>query len=112
MKVDVTLRNMETTKAIEDYIYKNTAKFQKYLAKDDPEATFVHVILDGHFEHHRYTAEVRVKTPRFNLVVNRQGHDMYPLIDEIMHIMERDLQTAKQELVDNLRKRKKISEIE
>ncbi len=110
MKVDVTFRNMQHTPAIEEYVAKNVVKFEKYVGKYDPAATFVHVILDGHFKHHKYDAEVRVKTPAFNLVANREGADMYPLIDEVMHIMEKQLQNAKQELVDDLRKRKKISE--
>ncbi|MBI2353360.1 ribosome-associated translation inhibitor RaiA [Candidatus Dependentiae bacterium] len=112
MKIDVTFRNMESTEGLQDYVEKYTEKFKKYLAKYDPLATFVHVVLDGHLEHRRYTAEVRVKTPHFNLIVNRQNHDMYPLIDEIMHIMERDLQIAKEKEVDMVKKRKKISEIE
>lgn len=109
MKVDITFRNMEHTQAIEDYVNKYINKFSKYLGKEDPGATFVHVILDGHFKHHKYDAEVRVKTPNYELIANREGKDMYPLIDEVMHIMERELQNAKQEQVDNLRKRVKIS---
>lgn len=109
MKVDITFRNMEHTQAIEDYVSKYVNKFSKYLSKEDPRATFVHVLLDGHFKHHKYDAEVRVKTPNYELIANREGKDMYPLIDEVMHIMERELQSAKQEMVDNVRKRVKIS---
>lgn len=102
---------MSHTPAMEDRVQKYMPKFEKYLGKDNPEATFVHVILDGHLDHHLYTAEVRVKTPHFNLVVNRAGKDMYPLIDEIMHIMEEQLQQAKQKVVDKLKKNTKISKL-
>ena len=112
MKVDVTFRNMSHTQAMEDHVQKYMPKFAKYLGKDNPDATFVHVILDGHLVHRKCTAEVRVKTPHFNLIVNREGHDMYPLIDEIMHIMEEQLQQAKEKVVDGIKKHTKISKIE
>lgn len=111
MKVDVTFRNMEHTEAIESHVQKYVPKFAKYLNKDNPDATFMHVILDGHFKHHKYDAEVRIKSPHYNLIVNREGKDMYPLIDEIMHVMEEQLQQAKEKLVDNLKKNTKISKL-
>lgn len=111
MKIDVTFRNMEHTVAIEDHVQKHASKFAKYLAKENPEATFIHVVLDGQLKHHKYNAEVRVKTPHYNLVVNREGKDMYPLIDEVMHIMEEQLQQAKRKMVDSLKKNIKISKL-
>ena len=112
MKIDITFRNMEHTQAIEDYVNTNTNKFKKYFGHEDTGAIFIHVILDGHFKHHKYDAEIRVKTPNYNLVANREGKDMYPLIDEVLHIMEKELQNAKQKRVDDLRKRTKISKEE
>lgn len=111
MKVNVTFRNMEHTSAIEDYVQKHIPKFSKYLAKENPEATFGSVVLDGQFKHHVYNAEVRIKTPRFNLVVSREGKEMYALIDEVMRIMEEQLQQAKEKIVDSLKQATKISKL-
>lgn len=107
MVADLTFRGMDPTDAIEQFIAKNIEKFKKYLAKEDPDATFTHIVLEGNHNHNLYMVEIRIKTPRFDLIAKREGKDMYPLIDETVHVMERELQKAKQQLVDQTRQKKK-----
>lgn len=107
MKLEMVFRGMEPSVALEQYVIKYVKKFKKYVAKQDPESIFVHVVLEGHFNHHMYMVEVRLKSQMFDLVAKRDGADMYPLIDETMHIMEQELQKHKQRVVDDIRKRKK-----
>lgn len=109
MKVDVIFRGMDHTQAIEDYVAKNVVKLEKYLGKEDPEATFVHVTLEGNHNHNIYVAEIRVKSPHFNTIVKKEGHDMYPLIDEAMRAMELGLRNEKEKLLDSVQKRDKFS---
>ncbi|MBM17973.1 MAG: ribosomal subunit interface protein [Epsilonproteobacteria bacterium] len=107
MKVDFDFRGMMHTQAIQDYINKNIEKFKKYFGKEDPDATFVHVTLLGKENHDIYRVEIRVKTPHFDLIAERENHDMYPLIDEVVHIMERELKDAKEKFLDSIQKAKK-----
>ncbi len=107
MKFDMIFREMEPSVAMKNYVNKYVEKFQKYMHKEDPDSVFIHVVLDGKFNHHMMAAEVRVKSSNFDLVVKKEGKDMYPLIDETMKIMEQELQNKKERLIDDLRKRKK-----
>lgn len=104
MQADLTFRGMEPTDAIEDFVKKNIVKFKKYLGKEDPDATFIHVVLEGNHNHNIYTVEIRVKTPHFNVVAEREGKDMYPLIDETVKVMDRELEKAKNKLLDSMQK--------
>ena len=104
MQADLTFRGMEPTEAIEDFVKKNIAKFKKYLGKEDPDATFIHVVLEGNHNHNIYKVEIRVKTPHFNVVAQREGKEMYPLIDETVKVMDRELEKAKNKLLDSMQK--------
>ncbi len=104
MQADLTFRGMEPTEAIEEFVSKNIIKFKKYFGKEDPDATFVHIVLEGNHNHHMYMVEIRVKSPHFDVVAKREGKDMYPLIDETVKVMDRELEKAKRKLVDEIQK--------
>ncbi|HSW75753.1 MAG TPA: HPF/RaiA family ribosome-associated protein [Candidatus Saccharimonadales bacterium] len=108
MEADMTFRGMEPSHTIEQYAAKYLTKFKKYLGKEESDSVFVSVVFEGEFNHHMYACEVRIKTPHFDVQVKKEGHDMYPLIDETMKVVEQDLQNKKQRIVDDLRKRKKL----
>lgn len=107
MELKMTFRGMDHTDAIEEYVVKNLTKFKKYLGKEDPDATFLHVILEGNHNHDIYEIEMRLKSPHFDIVVEREAHKMYPLIDEVVHIMERELKDSKEKFIDSIQKAKK-----
>lgn len=107
MKLEIIFRGTDPSDAMERYVIKYAEKFKKYMAKEDPESVFVHVVLEGHHNHHMMMVEVRIKSQHFNIVVKRDGADMYPLIDETMHVMERELRKEKARIVDELKQRKK-----
>lgn len=104
MQADLTFRGMDPTDAIEAHVAKNIKKFKKYLGKEDPDATFIHIVLEGNHNHDIYKVEIRVKTPNFDLIASREGKDMYPLIDETVHVMDRELERAKTKLIDSVQK--------
>ncbi|MBP7854413.1 ribosome-associated translation inhibitor RaiA [Candidatus Babeliales bacterium] len=109
MELEIIFRGIDPSEALEKYVAKYFTKFKKYLGRQDPSSIFLHVVLDGQFNHHLNQVEARVKTQEFDLIAKRQGPEMYPLIDEVMHIMEHDLQKAKQRKVDDVKKRKKLA---
>lgn len=108
MELELVFRGMEPSGAMEKYVAKYFEKFKKYFGKEDPSSIFLHVVLEGHHTHHINIVEVKIKTQHFDVMVKREGKDMYTLIDETMHIVERDLQKNKQRKIDDLRRRKKI----
>lgn len=107
MELEIIFRGTDPSDAMEKYVIKYVEKFKKYMGHQDPHSTFVHVVLEGHHNHHLMMVEVRVKSQMYDLVVRRDGQDMYELIDETMKIMERNLQEHKQRAVDDMKQRKK-----
>jgi ribosomal subunit interface protein len=107
MELEIVFRGMEPSEALEKYVSKYFSKFKKYFGKEDPSSIFLNIVLEGHFTHHINIVEARVKTQHFDVIAKREGPEMYPLVDEVMHIVEQDLRKAKQRKVDDLRKRKK-----
>lgn len=107
MKLEMVFRGTEPSAAIETYVVKYVEKFKKYMGKQDPESIFVHVVLEGHHNHHIMSVEVRIKSQLFDIVIKKDGQDMYPLIDYTMKAVENELQKEKQRLVDQTRQRKK-----
>ena len=107
MELEIVFRGTEPSQAMEAYVIKYGQKFKKYLGQQDENSVFLHVVLEGHHNHHMYMVEVRLKSQQFDLVVQREGKDMYPLIDETMHVMEQELSKAKRKNVDSVKQRKK-----
>ncbi len=107
VKLEIIFRETEASVAMEKYVIKYVEKFKKYLHKQDPESVFVHVVLEGKHNHHIMSVEVRIKSQDFDIITKKDGHDMYPLIDETMKAVENELQRKKERVIDDLRKRKK-----
>lgn len=107
MKLDIIFLETEPSEALKLYVNKYIEKFQKYLHKEDPDSTFIHVVLDGKHNHHIMSVEVRIKSNHFDIIMKKEGHDMYPLIDETMKAVENELQVKKQKIVDEIKQRKK-----
>ncbi len=107
MKLEMIFRGTEPSAAVENYVIKYVEKFKKYMHKQDPESAFVHVVLEGHHNHHMMSVEVRIKSQDFDIIMKKEGQEMYPLIDATMKAVENELQKKKQRSVDDLRQRKK-----
>ena len=107
MEYDIIFRDMEPSEALKNYVEKYIEKFQKYLHQQDSDSVFIHVVLEGKHNHHMMSVEVRVKSQLFDVIMKKDGHDMYPLIDETMKATENELQRKKERIIDDIRQRKK-----
>jgi ribosomal subunit interface protein len=107
MKLEIIFRGTEPSAAVEKYVVKYVEKFKKYMHKEDAESVFVHVVLEGHHNHHIMSVEVRVKSQNFDITMKKEGKEMYPLIDATMKAFENELQKKKQRFVDDIKQRKK-----
>lgn len=107
MQLSVVFRGMEPSGAVEKYAAKYLEKFKKYCGQENPDTIFVQLILEGQHNKKIMTVFVSIKTNNFDINVKKEGHDMYSLIDEAMHVMEQQLQQEKQKRVDDMRQRKK-----
>lgn len=94
-------KDMEPSKAMENYANEQLAKVEKFLSHEP-----LPVSIDMTFspskvrEHHK--VELRIKSPHYDLVseYEHQGMEFYDVIDRVIDTMYRNLHEAKRQRVD------------
>ena len=88
----ITFRNMDHSDIMEKYIERQLEKIQKFL-KNEPTPIYIDMILEPSKIHEHPRAELRIKTPHFDLISNYEyeGVEMYDVIDRVIDVMYRQL---------------------
>ena len=88
----ITFRNMDHSDVMEQYINQQLEKIEKFL-KNEPTPIYIDMVLEPTKNHAHPRAELRVKTPHFDLISNYEyeGTEMYDVIDRVIDIMYRQL---------------------
>jgi ribosome-associated translation inhibitor RaiA len=99
----IEFRGMDHVPLLEEHINKQLKKFDNFLeTKRDPIS--IDFVLEKHPDHAHDSAALRISVPMYettiDIVVRREGPDLYKCIDEVCTIAHRDLMQAKQKLVD------------
>ena len=99
----IEFRRMSPVPAIEEHINRQLAKIEKFLqTKRSP--IVIDVILEKHPDHAHDSASICITVPihatTIDIVVRREGPDLYTCIDEVTERAYRDLLEAKEKLVD------------
>jgi ribosomal subunit interface protein len=90
---------MEHSQAIEDHVRKQLKRIDTFLASEhDP--IMIDVVLESHETHHHHSIEIRIKSPHYSIKFNKEGHDMYVIIDEAIGKTYDDLCKAKEKVVE------------
>lgn len=101
MNKRIVFRNMDKSDAIERYANERLEKIVDFLATE-PTPISIDLVLEPSAarEHHR--VELRVKTPRYDLIADRehQGDDFYKTLDHVIDVMFRNLIEAKRKALD------------
>lgn len=82
----ITFRNMEHSPAMEGYANNLLAKIEEFLQKEGTPQ-YIDLILEPSKNHAHHKAELRIKTPNFDLISNYEGSDMYAVIDRVCDVM-------------------------
>lgn len=95
MSKRITFRNMDHSDAMEEYINGQLDKIEKFI-EHEPTPTYIDVILEASKVREHPRAEIRVKTPNFDLVSNyeKEGVDLYDVIDRVIDTMYKQLREA------------------
>jgi len=101
MHKKITFRAMDHSDAIEQHVLHKAEKLDKFF-KREPLPITIEIILDAHYEHHFFNAEIIVNSKNYHLVVCTQGSDMYAMIDEAIHKMIRSIAHKKEEMSHDL----------
>jgi ribosomal subunit interface protein len=79
MQKKITFRHMEHTPILDSYINEQLAKLEEFLSHErDP--IILEVVVEPHDLHAHHRASVLIKSPRFEVFVDKFGADMYQVI--------------------------------
>lgn len=99
MQTKITFRGMDHSEAIERYARTKMEKLHKFFKKENPDSVFITMTLDSHRTKHYFMAEIKVKTAHYDLLSKKEGAEMYPMIDQAVHTMEKEIAHAKEKFV-------------
>lgn len=102
----ITFRNMEQSDVMKDYINQQLAKIETFL-ENEPTPIHIDMILEASKVREHPRAELRVKSPHFDLISNYEytGVDMYDVIDRVIDIMYDQLREQKKKSCDERKMR-------
>ena len=104
MHKTVTFRDESfKTQSVEDYIYSETAKYDRILKKE-PTPVYVDVIVEPHDVHQYHRVSVKIKTPHFDLFADAETDDLYKSIKDATDKMEHQLRKEHEKFVDHYEK--------
>ena len=97
----ITFRNMDHSDVMEEYINKQLEKVEKFL-KNERDPVYIDMVLDASKTREHPHAELRIKAPDFELISSyeKNGVQMYDVIDRVIDIMYKQLRQHKQKEVE------------
>jgi ribosomal subunit interface protein len=99
MNKRITFRNMEHSPAMEGYANNLLAKIEEFLQNDGTPQN-IDLVLEASKTHAHHKAELRVKTPRYELYSSYEGSDMYAVIDRVCDVMYLNLHEENKKIRD------------
>lgn len=97
---------MDHSDVMEQYIHQQLEKIVAFL-KNEPTPIYIDIVLEPSKLREHPRAEIRVKTPTYDLVSNYEfeGVDMYDVIDRVIDIMYHQLREKKKKENDQRKMR-------
>ena len=99
MNIQVTCRGLEHTEELEQHVRKQLERVVDFLGKDR-EPFKVAIVLTTHPDHAHQEAHLHVTSASYDVHVHREGPRLFPVIDEVIDIAQRELHNQKREHVD------------
>ena len=102
----ITFRNMDHSEVMEEYANKQLEKIEHFL-ENERTPIYIDLVFEPSKVHQHHRVELRVKSPRFDLISNyeHKGVDFYDVLDRVIDIMYRQLLDHKQKEVDERKQR-------
>lgn len=99
MNVQITFRNMESSKILEEYAQEQLQKVYDFL-EHEREPIFVELVFQAAKARAHHHAELRIKTPDYYLVTDYEAQEMYDVLDRVVDTMYRKMTEKRKELQD------------
>ena len=98
MNKRVTFRNLEKTPDLETHIQYGLVTIEKFLARETSPIS-IELVVEAHPTHAHNSAEIRIKSPNYNVIVKRESPEVAAAINEVLHIAHAELAKAHELIV-------------
>lgn len=102
----IEFRGMDSLATMEDHVNQQLVKIENFL-QHERTPIVINIVLEKHPTHAHNAAHVHISVPihekTIDIVVKREGENLYTCIDEALDLAYRDLLNAKRELVDQVK---------
>lgn len=99
MNKRIFFHEMESTVALEKYADEKLEKIVRFL-EHEREPIYLDLILQAGRLHAHHRVELRIKTPRYELIVHEEEPDLYKALDSVIDRMYYQLHQEKEKLLD------------
>jgi ribosomal subunit interface protein len=99
MEKRIAFRHMEKTEPMEQHINEHLAKIEQFL-EHEKEPIHIDLILEPSKVHAHHRVELRVKSPNYDRIVERENPDFYLALDFVINTMYDKLHEDKQRHID------------
>lgn len=99
MDIRIACRNDAThTTALDTHIKQKLGKIVTFLERHQGPAT-IDIMIEGHPSHAHNKVRAHVVSPEFEVIAEREGNNLHPLIDEVIDIVYKSLHLEKEKQV-------------
>jgi len=98
METNLSLRNIDKNKAINDFFEERVDKLTKHLAHFKDENIHIHANIDKNPHKEEYYASMNVYVPSGTLHARSSSFDMFESMDEVVHSVIRQAEKFKAKL--------------
>lgn len=100
MDIQITFRGMDHSTIIENYAREQMAKIIEFLT-NERIPIYIHLVFTANPKKNHHEVEIRIKTPRHDLISNHKGPEMYDILDRVLDTAYLELREKKRELNDD-----------
>lgn len=95
-------KNMEPSKAMENYAHEQLAKIEEFLSHEE-SPVFLDLTFTPSKVHAHNFVELRIKSPHYDLVTHyeKEGMPFYECLDHVIDTMYKNLHEAKRKRIDD-----------
>ncbi len=99
MHKQITFHQMDHSKVIEDYANEHLEKIEKFL-QNERTPIYIELTFTPSKVHAHHRVELLVKSPNYDLHVEREGSDFYKTLDDVIDTMYHNLHKEKRKELD------------
>jgi ribosomal subunit interface protein len=100
MNIQITFQNSDSSKVMEQHIREQLQKIVHFLEKE-PSPIYIEIFVKPSKVHAHHQIDFVLKSPNYSLDVQKEGEEIYKVLDEVIDTMYAQLRKMKDKHVED-----------